>query len=97
MPRSVVGRALAGGASGIGLGITTHLLSLGGRVVIADLNVAAGTALAVKLNDQFAGAGGPAVCAFFETNVASWESQVQLLAYAKQLFGRIDFFFANAG
>lgn len=85
-----------GGASGIGLGITTHLLSLGARVVIADLNVVAGSALVVELNGQFSN-DGTAVCAFHETNVASWESQVALLAYAKELYGRIDYFFANAG
>ena len=64
--------------------------------MIADLNVVAGTALVTQLNGQYS-QDGTAVCAFFETNVASWESQVALLAYTKELYGRIDYFFANAG
>lgn len=40
---------VTGGASGLGQATTEHLVSLGGRVVIADLNEQAGQALAEKL------------------------------------------------
>lgn len=66
-------------------------------MVIADLNVTAGTALVAQLNAEHS-KDGTVVAAFHETNVASWESTVALLAYAKEVLGgRIDYYFANAG
>ncbi|MBU64073.1 MAG: 3-hydroxyacyl-CoA dehydrogenase [Cupriavidus sp.] len=44
---------ITGGASGLGAGTAQMLAGAGGKVVIADLNEAAGTALASKLGGQF--------------------------------------------
>ncbi|WP_341247856.1 3-hydroxyacyl-CoA dehydrogenase [Cupriavidus pauculus] len=44
---------VTGGASGLGAGTAQMLADAGGKVVIADLNEAAGTALASKLGGQF--------------------------------------------
>lgn len=44
---------ITGGASGLGAGTAQMLADAGGKVVIADLNEAAGTALASKLGGQF--------------------------------------------
>jgi NAD(P)-dependent dehydrogenase (short-subunit alcohol dehydrogenase family) len=44
---------ITGGASGLGEGSARMLAAAGGKVVIADLNEAAGTALAAELGGQF--------------------------------------------
>ncbi|MGO4279329.1 3-hydroxyacyl-CoA dehydrogenase [Cupriavidus sp. RAF20_2] len=44
---------VTGGASGLGAGTARMLAQAGGKVVIADLNEAAGTALAEELGGQF--------------------------------------------
>ena len=44
---------VTGGASGLGAGTARMLAAAGGKVVIADLNEAAGTALATELGGQF--------------------------------------------
>ncbi|MEN7526889.1 MULTISPECIES: 3-hydroxyacyl-CoA dehydrogenase [unclassified Cupriavidus] len=44
---------VTGGASGLGAGTARMLAAAGGKVVIADLNEAAGTALAQELGGQF--------------------------------------------
>ncbi|RZT43012.1 3-hydroxyacyl-CoA dehydrogenase [Cupriavidus agavae] len=44
---------VTGGASGLGAGTARMLAEAGGKVVIADLNEAAGTALAQELGGQF--------------------------------------------
>jgi len=44
---------VTGGASGLGAGTARMLAAAGGKVVIADLNEAAGTALAAELGGQF--------------------------------------------
>ena len=52
---------VTGGASGLGAGTARMLVALGGKVVLADLNKAAGEALAAELG---------AAARFVETNVA---------------------------
>ncbi|KAK4701825.1 hypothetical protein P7C70_g4400, partial [Phenoliferia sp. Uapishka_3] len=85
---------VTGGASGIGLGITTHLIEQGCRVVIADLNAEAGAKLVADFNQN----SSAPMAAFCSTDVTSWASQVALFAFTYVTFGkRIDFFFANAG
>ena len=44
---------VTGGASGLGEGSARMLAAAGGKVVIADLNEAAGTALAAELGGKF--------------------------------------------
>ncbi|MCZ7009858.1 SDR family NAD(P)-dependent oxidoreductase, partial [Salmonella enterica] len=44
---------VTGGASGLGAGTARMLAEQGGKVVIADLNEAAGTALAEELGGRF--------------------------------------------
>ncbi|BGP20880.1 hypothetical protein JCM10213_003378 [Rhodosporidiobolus nylandii] len=85
---------VTGGASGIGLGITEHLLEQGARVVVGDVNVAQGQKVVAGLNEKF----GADTAAFCETNVTDWPSICALFAFAYKTFSeRIDYVFANAG
>ncbi|GAA5909598.1 hypothetical protein JCM6882_003469 [Rhodosporidiobolus microsporus] len=85
---------VTGAASGIGLGITTHLLEQGAKVVVGDLNGAQGVKVVQELNQKF----GNDSAAFFQVNVVDWASICGLFAFSYEKFGpRIDFVFANAG
>ncbi|GAA5935810.1 uncharacterized protein JCM15063_001811 [Sporobolomyces koalae] len=87
---------VTGGASGIGLGITRHLLEAGANVAIADLNAVAGAKVVDELNNDSAnGRGRVEFCA---CDVTSWASVCEVFEFAYLKFGRrIDFVFANAG
>jgi len=71
---------VTGGASGLGAGAARLLAERGGRVVIADMNAAAGAALAAEL--------GTAV-RFVETNVADEASAQACVAAAREAFGAV--------
>ncbi|GAA5881325.1 hypothetical protein JCM16303_000130 [Sporobolomyces ruberrimus] len=87
---------VTGGASGIGLGITKHLLDHGANVVIADLNAVAGAKVIDEiLSTAKDGSGRVEFCA---CDVTSWASVCEVFEFACLKFGqRIDFVFANAG
>ncbi|GJG93831.1 3-hydroxyacyl-CoA dehydrogenase [Cupriavidus pauculus] len=69
---------VTGGASGLGAGSARMLAQAGGKVVIADLNEAAGTALAQELGGQFV-----------KCDVAS-EADGQAVVEAAQKLGRVS-------
>jgi NAD(P)-dependent dehydrogenase (short-subunit alcohol dehydrogenase family) len=71
---------VSGGASGLGAGVVKALIGRGARVVIADLNRAAGQALAAEF-------GAPA--RFAETNVADEQSARAAVALATAEFGAV--------
>ncbi|KAG9386031.1 15-hydroxyprostaglandin dehydrogenase [Pyrenophora tritici-repentis] len=80
---------VTGAGSGIGEAVATHLISVGYKVVIADLNVDSGTRVATAL--------GPDAI-FHQTDVSSYESQARLFKRAYEWGGnRLDFCHANAG
>jgi 15-hydroxyprostaglandin dehydrogenase (NAD) len=83
---------ITGGASGIGLAVTQHLLSppYSYKVVIADLVPAStGIPLAQSLGPN---------CLFHQTDVSVYAQQASLFAKAFEWEGgRLDFFAANAG
>ncbi|MCK9563475.1 MAG: SDR family NAD(P)-dependent oxidoreductase, partial [Bacteroidales bacterium] len=79
---------VTGGASGLGRATAELFVREGARVVIADVNVEAGRALAAQLGDT---------ARFRATDVAS-ESDVQALVdYAVETFGGLHVMFNNAG
>ncbi|BGP52291.1 hypothetical protein JCM10450v2_008262 [Rhodotorula kratochvilovae] len=85
---------VTGAASGIGLGITEHLLAEGAKVVVGDLNAVQGVEVVDKLKAKY-GADKVEFCA---VNVTDWASVCALFALTYKTFGsRIDFVFANAG
>jgi NAD(P)-dependent dehydrogenase (short-subunit alcohol dehydrogenase family) len=72
---------VTGGASGLGAGTARLLAGRGARVVLADLKVAAGAALAAELGSQGR---------FIETNVADDASARTAIETALGAFGRLD-------
>jgi 15-hydroxyprostaglandin dehydrogenase (NAD) len=80
---------ITGGASGIGLATTKHLLAKGWKVVIADINEEAGKALEKAL--------GPS-SSFVRADVTVYSDQIAMFKYAFTWGeNRLDFFAANAG
>ncbi len=82
---------ITGGASGIGLSLVKHLLEKAEwRVVVADIRAEAWEAIESSFDLQRA--------IFVQTDVTSWDSQLELFKKAYEWSdGRIDFFAANAG
>jgi NAD(P)-dependent dehydrogenase (short-subunit alcohol dehydrogenase family) len=79
---------VTGGANGIGRGIVEAFVAEGARVVVADLDVAAGEALAAELGDAVA---------FAETDVADADSVQGAVDAAVERFGGLHVMVNNAG
>jgi 3(or 17)beta-hydroxysteroid dehydrogenase len=79
---------VTGGASGIGRAMAEMFVREGGRIVIADIDHAAGESLAVSL-------GAPAI--FVPLDVTSEEQWVIALNRTVTAFGRLDGLVNNAG
>jgi len=84
---------ITGGASGIGRCIATRMAEEGARVVIADIDSRAGSALASQLRQQ--AQGGAAL--FVETDVTDRQSVQQLVNACLKSFGSLDVLVNNAG
>ena len=79
---------ITGGASGIGAGTVRRFVEEGARVVIADLQIEAGAALADELG---------AVTRFVKTDVTIEDDIEAAVAIAVTEYGRLDCMFNNAG
>ena len=79
---------VTGAASGIGAGIAARFIAEGARVVLADLQVEAGTALATKLGER---------ALFVETDVREEAQVAATVARAQEHFGALDVMVNNAG
>jgi glucose 1-dehydrogenase len=80
---------VTGGARGIGLAIARRYAAEGARVVIADVDAAAGGAAAAALS--------PTQCRFVATDVGSARDAENLVAEACRQFGALDILVNNAG
>jgi len=80
---------VTGGARGIGLAIAKRYVAEGARVVIADVDAAAGEAAASSLD--------AARCSFVRTDVGDRGDADHLVAEACRLFGGVDILVNNAG
>lgn len=69
---------ITGGSSGLGAACARHFVSLGGNVILADVNVAVGSALATELGSQ---------ARFVETDVTNEASVQAALQLAQDTFG----------
>jgi NAD(P)-dependent dehydrogenase (short-subunit alcohol dehydrogenase family) len=77
---------ITGGGSGIGLASARRLAGEGARVVIADLDPAAGNAAAAEVDGTFVA-----------VDVSDAEQVDHLFAVTEEQFGRVDVSFHNAG
>jgi NAD(P)-dependent dehydrogenase (short-subunit alcohol dehydrogenase family) len=84
---------VTGGANGIGRAYCESLVARGAAVVVADVDIEAGAALAKQLNDGGAELRAVAV----EVDVTSPASTLDLASQALAAFGRIDVLVNNAG
>ncbi len=81
---------VTGGCSGIGLATVRRFVEEGARVVIGDIDDAAGEALAAEL-------GGPDTVTYVHVDVTSKEEVDALFRTAKDTYGSVDIAFNNAG
>ncbi len=81
---------VTGGCSGIGLATVRRFVEEGARVVIGDIDDAAGAALATEL-------GGPEVVTYVHVDVTSPQEVDALFRTAKDTYGSVDIAFNNAG
>ena len=79
---------ITGGAGGLGSAAVALFIEQGARVVISDLNVDAGKALAARYGKQ---------AAFIEHDVTNEAAWAQTMAFVAQQFGRLDVLINNAG
>ena len=80
--------AVTGGANGIGRAIVERFVADGARVMIADVDVTSGAALATSLGDR---------CAFRQIDVTSADDWAALLTDIGERFGDITCLINNAG
>ena len=81
---------VTGGCSGIGLATVRRFVEEGARVVIGDIDDAAGAALAAEL-------GGPDAVTYVHVDVTSKDEVDALFKTAKDTYGSVDIAFNNAG
>jgi len=77
---------VTGGAGGLGAAAARALHAAGARLMLADVDEAAGEAVAAEV-------GG----VFRRTDVADWDENAALMQAAVDAFGRIDLVYLNAG
>ena len=80
---------VTGAASGIGRGIARAFVEAGGRVVIADLDLVGGAAVAAECGDERS--------LFVRTDVTDEENVAQAVQAGVERFNRIDCLVNNAG
>lgn len=79
---------ITGGASGVGRAAAEMFVAEGARVVITDLNVSDGEALAAGLGEQ---------ALFLRQDAASAADWDQVMAVVRERYGRLDVLVNNAG
>lgn len=98
-PHSVAGRAagkvvlISGAAQGMGASHARMLAAAGASVVIGDLQVEAGTALAEEINAS----AGRRAAAFTPLNVTSLQDWTDAVGHCVREFGKLDVLVNNAG
>lgn len=84
---------VTGGTSGIGAATVRELLAHGARVMIADIEDAAGAAMV----DSLCSAHGAGAARYVHADVALQEHVAAMVAATEQAYGRLDVLVSNAG
>ncbi len=79
---------ITGGASGLGKASAELFVAEGAKVVITDINVDAGRAVAAEIGPD---------CAFFEHDVTSEDAWIAAVRFAKDTFGGLNILVNSAG
>jgi NAD(P)-dependent dehydrogenase (short-subunit alcohol dehydrogenase family) len=82
---------VTGASNGIGKGVASLFAEEGARVVLADIDEAAGKETAANINEK----GGQAL--FVQTDVRKEEDVIRLMEMVKSTYGTIDILINNAG
>jgi NAD(P)-dependent dehydrogenase (short-subunit alcohol dehydrogenase family) len=77
---------VTGGASGLGKATALQLAQAGAEVVVADVDVEGGAAVAAQVGGHF-----------IATDVSQLDSNVAAVAFARERCGRLDLAYLNAG
>ena len=90
MSSSFLGKTalITGGASGIGHATAQQFVKQGGQVIIADINIEMGHNTAMNLSDN---------ASFFKLDVSSEQNWIDIMAYAEDTYGGLDFLVNSAG
>jgi NAD(P)-dependent dehydrogenase (short-subunit alcohol dehydrogenase family) len=93
-PMELDGRhvVVTGGAGGIGSALARRFHAAGARVVVADLDGAGAGRVATELDDTRSGSS-----LGVGADVGTADGNARLIDAAREAFGEIDLFFANAG
>jgi NAD(P)-dependent dehydrogenase (short-subunit alcohol dehydrogenase family) len=83
---------VTGGGSGIGAAAALDFCRHGAKVVVADLNGEAASAVAREINEEM-----PGQCVSMRADVSSQADTVAMVDMCRRSFGAIHVFFANAG
>ncbi|KAF9269388.1 NAD(P)-binding protein [Marasmius fiardii PR-910] len=84
---------ITGATSGLGYALAKELVARGARVIITGRREAACENLASELNSE----AGKTVAVAAKVDTTSWDEHLAAYELGKQTFGRVDYFFANAG
>ncbi|THU94892.1 NAD-P-binding protein [Dendrothele bispora CBS 962.96] len=84
---------VTGAASGFGLALSKELVSRGASVIMTDINEDGCKKAAAEINEK---AGKTAAIAV-KVDTTHFEDQLSAYELGKETFGRVDYFFANAG
>ncbi|QRN86087.1 SDR family oxidoreductase [Clostridia bacterium] len=82
---------ISGGALGIGEADSLLFAREGAKVIIGDINVEAGEALAAKITDE------GYIASFCHLDVSKEESWLKLFSFCKEKYGKINVLVNNAG
>ncbi|KAK7440434.1 hypothetical protein VKT23_017072 [Stygiomarasmius scandens] len=84
---------VTGAASGFGLALSQELVSRGASVIMVDINEDGCKKAAAEMNEKT----GKTVAVAVKVDTACFEDQLAAYELGKKTFGRVDYFFANAG
>ncbi|KAK7445081.1 hypothetical protein VKT23_014943 [Stygiomarasmius scandens] len=84
---------VTGAASGFGLAVSKELVNRGASVIMLDINEEGCKKIVAEFNEK----AGKTVAIAIKADTTSFKDQLAAYELGKETFGRVDYFFANAG